>query len=201
MAREPNCRDCKYFEDDVDFAWPICNYHQFHFEDDFSPCSSFVSRRAGGSTSSGGSDSSALGGCGCLVLIVLLVMGLFGGAGIFQSSRQSTAEPEPPSVEDQEPVEEASTGYLLPTDTAYITEEDLAGYTKEEVSLIRNEIFARHGCTFRNETIRTYFEGQSWYVPVPEINSSNFDPALFNDFESQNLATILAYESRMGWRT
>ena len=89
---------------------------------------------------------------------------------------------------------ETSDSYLLPTDTEFITYSDLERFTKEEIVLIRNELYARHGYNFQNETIRAYFETKDWYNPVSGINASNFDASCFNEYESANIATILAYE-------
>lgn len=90
--------------------------------------------------------------------------------------------------------------YILPTDSRYITYSDLAPFSKEEVALIRNEIYARYGCTFNNANYRTYFESQSWYYPVEGRNASNFDASMLNDYEVKNIDTIIAYEKQMGWR-
>ena len=90
--------------------------------------------------------------------------------------------------------------YLLPTDSCYITFSDLAPFSKEEVALIRNEIYARYGCTFNNADYRAYFESQSWYYPVEGRNASNFDASMLNDYEVKNIDTIIAYEKQMGWR-
>ena len=90
--------------------------------------------------------------------------------------------------------------YILPTDSRYITYSDLAPFSKEEVALIRNEIYARYGCTFNNANYRAYFESQSWYYPVEGRNASNFDASMLNDYEVKNIDTIIAYEKQMGWR-
>lgn len=90
--------------------------------------------------------------------------------------------------------------YLFPSDSQYITWYDLYGYTQEDVALIRNEIYARHGCTFNTASIRNYFLSQGWYHPVEGLNASNFDSSVFNDYEKENVDTILAYEREMGWR-
>ena len=112
--------------------------------------------------------------------------------------KEDPASANSPAVESTE--SNFPSGYFLPTGTEYISDADLSGFTKEEVSLIRNELFAHHGCCFQSEAIRTYFEEQSWYEPVPGVDSLNFDAAAFNEFEMKNLAVILEYERSMGWR-
>ena len=92
------------------------------------------------------------------------------------------------------------TGFLFPSDTQYITYSDLDQFTREEVTLIRNEIYARYGYSFQSENIRSYFESQSWYYADPSVNSSTFSESMLNDYERTNLETILSYEREMGWK-
>lgn len=94
-----------------------------------------------------------------------------------------------------------SSDYLYPSDSQYITEYELNQYTHDEIVLIRNEIYARHGCNFNDPTIRSYFESQSWYYPIDGLNASNFDSSVLNEYELTNIDTILAYEREMGWRS
>lgn len=92
------------------------------------------------------------------------------------------------------------TEYLFPSDSQYITDADLAQFTKDEIVLLRNEIYARHGYVFSDPKISAYFASQSWYLPIEGVNASTFDSSVFNNYEQTNLDTILAYERTMGWR-
>jgi hypothetical protein len=47
-----------------------------------------------------------------------------------------------------------------------LTEEDVWNYDAEELRLMRNEIYARHGYSFKIKDMRYYFEDQDWYMPV-----------------------------------
>lgn len=101
-----------------------------------------------------------------------------------------TTEPTPsPNANPQ------SGDYLFPSDTQVITEEFLSTQTKENVALIRNEIYARHGYKFSNETYQNYFSAKPWYH-----ENSAFDESQFNDIEKQNKTIIVEYEKKMGWR-
>jgi len=95
--------------------------------------------------------------------------------------------------ESVEPVAEPD--FLFPSDRELITEEYLMTLTKEEVALVRNEIYARHGYIFRNEQYRTYFSNKPWYTP-----NENFDDSLLSEIEKANVDIILAFEEKMGWR-
>lgn len=49
--------------------------------------------------------------------------------------------------------------YILPnSDSSYISYSDLYNLSQTEVSLARNEIYARHGRKFNTDSIREYFE-------------------------------------------
>lgn len=85
--------------------------------------------------------------------------------------------------------------YLFPSDTVYITESDLYGKTKDEVALIRNEIYARHGYIFKNESYKAYFSAKAWYIP-----NENFNENMLTPIEKMNKDFIVAYEKRKGWR-
>ncbi|MDY8137794.1 YARHG domain-containing protein [Aquimarina sp. 2201CG5-10] len=45
---------------------------------------------------------------------------------------------------------------------------DLQGKSREELSIIRNEIFAAHGYIFKTEKWQDYFAPKSWYDPTQE---------------------------------
>ncbi|MEM9340373.1 MAG: YARHG domain-containing protein [Bacteroidota bacterium] len=71
-----------------------------------------------------------------------------------------------------------------------LTEEDLADLSKDEMAYLRNEIFARHGHTFKTDKMRVYFENQSWYDPFFE-NATDF----LNEMEKRNTQFIKSMES------
>lgn len=215
MAKAPSCRDCKYYYENCDLPWPVCELNEFHFEGDYTICGQFElkygsstsSKSSGTSRTSSASarpkaarSSSPLGGI--LLLVVIALVAVIAVMALFGRNVEGGPEPGPASPEESaQPDSPSGSGYLLPTDTEYISEADLSGFTREQVTLIRNELFARHGYNFSSQSIRAYFEAQSWYEPVPGVDSSSFDPAVFNDYEQKNLATILAFEQSMGWRS
>lgn len=48
----------------------------------------------------------------------------------------------------------------------YLNYNDISGRTKWELSVMRNEIYARHGYIFTsNQSIKQHFESKSWYEP------------------------------------
>lgn len=70
-----------------------------------------------------------------------------------------------------------------------LTEADVENYGVEELEIMRNEIYARHGYSFKNKKMRQYFESKDWYVPV----GVDIRAQLTND-EVENIALIYRYE-------
>ena len=84
---------------------------------------------------------------------------------------------------------------------SYISEEDLTDLSQQEVSLARNEIYARHGRKFSTPEIHDYFMEQPWYTEIYE--PEEFDSManeVFNEYEKENVKTIINYEEKMGYR-
>lgn len=94
---------------------------------------------------------------------------------------------------------ESDSEYLLPgSDTRIITESELDELTKEEVKLARNEIYARHGRKFDDESLKAYFEQFDWYHPT--IEPEDFEESMLNDYEVINRDFIVLYEEEKGYR-
>lgn len=89
----------------------------------------------------------------------------------------------------------SNSGYLLPSNTQYLSISDLYGFTAEEAALARNEIYARYGYNFSNEEYQTYFDAQSWYQSVAGLDSSTFNDSVFNVYEKANIDVIKEYEA------
>lgn len=94
-----------------------------------------------------------------------------------------------------------ASGYVLAdSNSRYITYDDLAGMTKNQVRIACNEIFARKGRKFTSQTMVDYFGAMPWY-------SGTVDPGWFDshpndyltDIEQANARTIVQYERSRGW--
>jgi len=70
-----------------------------------------------------------------------------------------------------------------------LTASDLKNLSKNDLKIMRNEIFARHGYIFQTEAMKTYFQNQSWYMP----KDSNVNSQLTN-IEQKNIVLIQRYE-------
>ena len=63
----------------------------------------------------------------------------------------------------------------------------IAGYSKEQLNLMRNEIFARYGFRFSSPSLLAYFSKQEWYQP----EDVRIDK-LLTDIERKNIAALKA---------
>ncbi|MBQ8041576.1 MAG: sigma-70 family RNA polymerase sigma factor [Lachnospiraceae bacterium] len=87
--------------------------------------------------------------------------------------------------------------YLLPSsDTVKLTRDDLRGFSKEDLRLARNELFARHGMIFGVTDLDNYFGSKSWYQPTHSYDDF-FDKVEMNAIEEANLALIIAIEDEL----
>lgn len=70
-----------------------------------------------------------------------------------------------------------------------LSDETLGELFAEDLRVLRNEIYARHGRVFRDKNLQQYFETQAWYTPDPE-----FKDEMLSEVESENLKKIRAAE-------
>lgn len=74
-----------------------------------------------------------------------------------------------------------------------ITEKMLEGLSLNELRLLRNEVYARHGRVFNTAWLQQYFFFQPWYKPVEDGQK----PSELSAIEKQNVDTIVAYERKL----
>jgi hypothetical protein len=73
-----------------------------------------------------------------------------------------------------------------------ISPQMLHGLSLNELRLLRNEVYARHGRQFQAQWLSQYFYSQPWYQP----NESFKDEELSGP-DKQNVETIVAYEKKI----
>jgi hypothetical protein len=69
------------------------------------------------------------------------------------------------------------------------TESELRGKSKQELKLMRNEIFARHGYIFKSPELNDYFRKKPWYKPQHDDVNGLLSPE-----ERQNVELIKKLE-------
>jgi hypothetical protein len=77
------------------------------------------------------------------------------------------------------------------SDVRALEQDELDDLSLDELAYARNEIFARHGYSFKMKKFRDYFNEKSWYEA-----EENFDPSSMNDIENDNVMLIKREEER-----
>lgn len=100
-------------------------------------------------------------------------------------------------MEDTEAQNDQAQEYIFPdSDKKYLSEDEVRSVDASQLSLGRNEIFARHGYIFEDDSINQYFAGKSWYQGT--VPADQFDmEAVFNDFEKKNVELIKKVENEV----
>lgn len=75
----------------------------------------------------------------------------------------------------------------------HLTEEELSYRSAWELTLMRNEIFARHGREFKDALLREYFASRPWYYPNPRFSEASLTP-----IEKRNVTLIQSYQQKSG---
>lgn len=75
-----------------------------------------------------------------------------------------------------------------------LTEDDLKYLSDEELWIARNEIYARLGRRFTNETLQAYFGSKPWYQG--SVDPDAFSDDRLNAYEKANTRFIKSYEER-----
>lgn len=137
-------------------------------------------------------------------VIACAVIILFIGAFFYNRSHVSSEEQAITNymnAEDTDSDDEATTAeedsasalYLMP-DSAdrYLEVSDIEGYSRDEIQMIINEIYAKHGREFHTQENIDYFSAQDWYEPV--VGKSDEEIANeFNAYEKANVELLCKY--------
>ena len=70
-----------------------------------------------------------------------------------------------------------------------LSDDELLSYSKDQLEMMRNEIFARHGYCFKKKNLRLQFEDKDWYIP----SNTDVKDAL-TAVERKNISQIKKFE-------
>lgn len=71
-----------------------------------------------------------------------------------------------------------------------LTDDELMEFSEETLRIIRSEIYARYGYSFKEKDMRYYFEDREWYMPM----STDVREQL-TEIEEQNIGLVYEYET------
>jgi hypothetical protein len=83
----------------------------------------------------------------------------------------------------------ANTGIFPEASTRLLTEDDVNNAYKEDLRIMRNEIYARHGYSFKLKDMRQHFDFETWYMPFSTDVRKKLTP-----IELKNATLIKRYE-------
>lgn len=113
------------------------------------------------------------------------------GKSVNKKDKKSSAAKSSKSADDAE--------YLLPdSNTKEYSASYFDGYTKDELNMFINEIYAKHGRKFKTDSIQKYFDSKSWYQP--KVEPDDFDSRVkdfLNDVEYKNVKTIVSVREKL----
>ena len=81
-------------------------------------------------------------------------------------------------------------GYYHITSSRLLTEEDIKGFSKSDLMIMRNEIFARHGYIFQDPMLQEHFSQMPWYTPLQD----DISQITLSSVEQNNVLFIQRYE-------
>lgn len=85
--------------------------------------------------------------------------------------------------------------YIFPdSSTKRLKENDVKSLSSAQCRLAKNEIYARHGRLFQDESLQNYFDKKSWYSGY--IEPDDFDESVFNKTEKANIKLLAKYENK-----
>lgn len=83
-------------------------------------------------------------------------------------------------------------GYNSVLSDRKLSNDDLEGKTKNELELMRNSIYARHGYIFKREDLQSHFSQFNWYNPTTSDMSKVYSS--MSEIEKYNVDFIKKYE-------
>lgn len=104
-------------------------------------------------------------------------------------SEDSVGNPIKESYDDEQFYTTTDTIYSINPSTEILKKELVENLSKGDVFVLRNLIFARHGFAFRDQTLRSFFDYHSWYMPVFSDVTKELTA-----IEKKNIALLLRYE-------
>lgn len=110
-----------------------------------------------------------------------------------ESATETTEEneEEEPAKETEKPKDDT---YVIEySDSAYLTEEDVEGFSKKKLRLARNEIYARHGYIFKDKELKKYFKKKAWYSP--KVKPAKWSESFLNKYEKKNVKFLVNMEN------
>lgn len=130
---------------------------------------------------------------GCVVIAMLIGAFLYNCSHISSAERAIAKYMNENQTQQQEKESDAvSTSISEESAERYLQASDIENYNHNEIQMIINEIYARHGREFHTQENRDYFSAQDWYNPISGKTDEEI-VAEFNKFEKANVELLSKY--------
>jgi hypothetical protein len=136
----------------------------------------------------------------CVVIVIIGLFILYILNGILTCARKNSGkntiltnqETRPASHENKNSLEAVisdETSLETAISKRLLTENDLTGLSKQQLRILRNTVYAKHGRKFKSPDLQEYFSAKDWHHP-------QYDDVdhLLNSYEKENAVFILAHE-------
>ena len=97
-------------------------------------------------------------------------------------------------VQAFKPLKNIEFGISRQLETDFLNTDDFSldsSYSKEDLKLLRNRIYAQHGYVFKRKDLQDYFSQFDWYVPDPNLTMENIQ---MTEKEKKLIEAILQQE-------
>lgn len=97
-------------------------------------------------------------------------------------------------VQAFKPLKNIEFGISRQLETDFLNTDDFSldsSYSKEDLILLRNRIYAQHGYVFKRKDLQDYFSQFDWYVPDPNLTMENIQ---MTEKEKKLIEAILQQE-------
>ena len=74
-----------------------------------------------------------------------------------------------------------------------VTVDSLKDFSRRDLRLVRNLIYARRGRPFKSDLLKVYFLAVDWYKPDPAYTDARLTP-----LDKRNINVILSVENSLG---
>jgi YARHG domain len=74
-----------------------------------------------------------------------------------------------------------------------LTVDQLKDFSRRDLRMLRNLIYARRGRPFHSDLLRAYFQAVDWYKPDPK-----YTEARLTDLDKRNINVVLSVENELG---
>lgn len=130
---------------------------------------------------------------GCVVIVMLIGAFLYNRSHISSAEREIAKYMNENQTQKQEKDSDAApTSISEESAERYLQASDIENYNHNEIQMIINEIYARHGREFHTQENSDYFSAQDWYNPISGKTDEEI-VAEFNEFEKANVELLSKY--------